>query len=232
MGDAFCSAGTYTPSGLINLYNHHMPKTKPCYNYMEETEEIVAQQEAMRDILSKEVDDYLRAHPNYDPYKDQRLRSRVGGLTAYGQLRERYWINRVEAAGLCNSQAICNEQNIAWHLQQYYDNGQTFWVTEWDASGVNWASVTLDAVGIPLGFVGMGGPLKFGKLGTQVLQITGAVDSAASFEYARRERDGAGMFLSGMSAFPLVGGFFSAMALGRDLGQGNYTYEWIPPIPR
>ena len=230
IGDPFCSAGEYTPSGLMMLYDVYMPRTKSCYNCMEKTEKILAQQSAMMDVLSKDIDSYLRTHPNYDPHKDKRLKGRLS--QEYGDLRQRYWEGRVEEAGLCGNAGSYCTFSTASALHDYYDNHQTIWASGWDSSRVNWPSVTLDAVGIPLGFVGMGGPLKFGKLGTQALQVAGAVDSAASFESARRSRDGVGIFLSVMSAVPLVGGFFSAIALGRDLGSGNYQYEWTPPIPR
>jgi hypothetical protein len=139
--------------------------------------------------------------------------------------RTLYWESRL---GGCGLSLACEQQ--ARDLMRYYDFGERWDVQEFHST-IDWNSVALDIIGIPLGFVGLGG--KIPNNSRTVLQLLGVADSGYSLFNASKKEDITAEILAGGSAFPMVGGFFSAMSLGYDLGAGYWTTSpYIPPLPK
>ena len=149
------------------------------------------------------------------------------GTTATLQ-REGFWIRKLQNAGKCPLSCVGD----AKELMYYYDYNERFTVTDFDPKKINVGNVLLDAIGIPLGFVGVGGnPFKIGNNSLKILQDVGLADSGLSFIRAHEQNDKLGQLLAAGSALPQIGGFVSVGALGADLMKGWYQHEYVPPIP-
>ena len=149
-------------------------------------------------------------------------------LADYEWGRTLYWESRLGGCGL----SIACEQK-AKDLMNYYDFGKSWDVTEFHST-VNEDYVLADAIGIPLGFIGLGGS-TFGlsKNGLKVIQTLGIVDGISSGIGSAYNGDKLGLWLGFLSAAPVVGGFVSVVALGRDLGAGYYeTHPYVPSMHR
>jgi RHS repeat-associated protein len=229
MSDAFCSAGKYTPGGLIRLYRHYSGRTKgKSWNEIQAT----------RDKLANEIDDYLRKHPDYNYENDPYLGFSMGDNRdlEYKNLRKHYWQNRAEESGACSGTFSCS--SMADDLYAYYDEHESVRGPDaWDWSRVSEESVALDIVGIPLSLIGAKGPLKlattFGqKYGYNILFLAGLVDSTTSLGSAVEENNPMMGLISLGSYFPIVGAFFDVNLLIWDLDKAHYYEPYTPPIDR
>jgi RHS repeat-associated protein len=209
-GDAQCNDpyhcldanGKLAPSGLIHLYR----KQYDLDNRMNSDDV------SGREMLSKEIDDYQRSHPEYDETYDPNL----GGYDEflYEQIRAEYWLQR--AGGNFSE---------AYNLRMYYDYNNAPPVSNWDSSRVDWSSVAIDATSFGLSFVGLNPVAKLGKVAP--LANLAAIGNAAG------KGDPIGTGLGFASFWPGPPGvIFSGASVLHDLSAGFYTNPYVPSIPR
>jgi len=205
IGDPYCSAGEYTPGGLMQLYKPNKDNSK---------------------TLNKEIDDYLRKHEDYNYKDDPYLGFSIGDNRdlKYEDLRLQYWQDRLKDSGVCTSDYFCVD--AAEDLYNYYDlhqeglRGEEFW----DSSKVNWASVTLDIVSIPLAFTGRGIIPNDKALGR-----AGFISSTTSLATAKNPMYA---LIAVGSYIPVAGAFFDVNLLVWDLSDGITDTTYTPPISR
>jgi hypothetical protein len=185
--------------------------------------------ERTRDRLSKEVDDYLKENPNYNYLNDSYLGFSIGDNRnlAYKELRLYSWKKRLKEANICTSKYFC--EAAATDLFEYYDLHQDKTTETWDSSRISGVSVTLDIVGIPLSFVGVGRLKPTSKVGSTILFWAGITDSSVSLATADHPMK---QLITAGSYVPIVGALFNVNLLVWDLSEGISHVPYVPPIPR
>gem|GEM_PF-3616130 len=208
LGDPYCDRGEYTPGGLMRLYGNKN-----------------------REKLILEIDDYVRAHPDYDYKDDTYLGFSMGDNRdlKYKDLRLEYWQNRLKDAGVCESQYFCVDP--AMKLFEYYDEHQLDIKGPeiWNSARVSWASVTLDIAGIPLSLVGIGRLKPSSQAGARILGMTGILDTSVSLATANNPMY---QLIALGSGVPVAGAIFSVNLLVWDIASGIENTPYVPPIVR
>ena len=174
------------------------------------------------DDVEQAINDYMSAHPKYEPGEDWGPDS--NGYGAFYAIRHDYWRDRCLGGG-------CDAIYDPDKLYSYYDLHERVLDTKFDLRRIDWNNTALDAVGIPLAIFGAN-TSRFGKSGTTVLNTAGGVGDTVSLYDASRRNDTVGQWLSFGGALPGIGAQISAISLIYDIGQGFYKVEWTPSIPR
>lgn len=214
MGDAFCSAGKYTPNGLINLYKHYYGRDALNRPYNEPN--------VIRDKLSKEIEDYLVKNSDYKMSDD------ISSSTNYGtfsSIREDYWRDR------CMQASGCDLLYDPARLYRYYDLHENIQFMRFDPSLVDWTSTGLDSASLVLSVISLGAAPKSAKTvytsyGSQLLGGT-----SGAYSFANEDDTGGWLSVAGFLP-PPFGTIASGSSVVRDLSAGVYYVPYVPSIPR
>jgi hypothetical protein len=224
MSDPYCSAGEYTPGGLMDLYGTGYDD----YGSWDELE-------LGLEKLNEEINYYTMTHPNYHSSRDPYLRFSIGNnrRLRYKDLRLQYWEKRAQQSEVCSNQFSCG--SAADKLFSFYDEHESVTIIEAVPDSVNWDSVALDAVGIPISLVGAKGPIKlttpFGKkYGYNLLFLAGVSSSSVDLADSVSKGNPVRAVLDIGTYVPVAGAFFSFTLLIGDLQGEMREVPWVPPI--
>jgi hypothetical protein len=225
LGDSYCSAGKYTPGGIISLYRDVYGKD-------------AKGDSKIKKRLSDEVESYMKNNPDYRPKNDPYLYRDCkndevfdwGNIRIFREVRKDYWEERIRNHS--------GTSDTVFMLHHYYDLGiRSIKINNsyWDWNEVDWNAVKLDVAST---FGSLGG-LNTVIGGNRLYKIGYGVTEGASVGYALAtgipKGDENSIVLSAGSLAPgPAGTIFSASAVVNDLlgaYQQNYT-PYVPSIPR
>jgi hypothetical protein len=215
MSDAFCSAGKYTPDGLINLYKHYYGKDALKRPYDKPNE--------IREKLSKEIESYMAAHPGYKP-KDDFTERHYNNYGLFSDIRHDHWRDRCLEGG-------CDAMYDLDKLYRHYDLHQDIQIMQFDPSRIDWISIGLDSASLVLSVVSFNSVSQSAKgvytsYGSQLLGGT-----SGAYSFANGDNTGGWLSVGGFAP-PPFGTLASGTSVVRDFSAGIYYIPYIPPIPR
>ena len=168
LGDSYCNAGEYKPSGLI-LLDREQHGSRCGSSLMQECI-------SRNNSLMNDVETYMKNHPEYQPNKDGLFCSGSAGnpcrdQAVFADIRISYWTSHT------------GDINEAWDLYYYYDlHATTRAQITFNPSKVDWVSAGLDGGGIIADLITFGLAGRFTN-GAKIAKTTGGTIGAVDLAY-------------------------------------------------